>query len=82
MTDMLIGPGDPVDTPLRCPNCGASLPADPVTGQIVICLICLRSVVLGDPPRLAVAADTTTLSDAALAALRRARGLARKAQTV
>ena len=67
---------------MTCPFCGKDLPVDPIVNKLVICPICLRSVVIdGDTARLATGADTTGLNDPDLAKLRKARAAARKAQS-
>jgi len=65
---------------MMCPvPCGAELSGFRV-GPITICPQCLRSCVIeNDTARLATADDTIGLSAAALATLRKQRGIARKA---
>ncbi len=66
---------------MTCPSCAADVTPEPVTGTLLICHNCLRSLVLGgDALRLAVADDTVNLSDNAIDALKKARKRLRKAQ--
>lgn len=63
---------------MTCPACGMPV-GEPIVRNLSICS-CLRSVVQdGDVCRLATAAETTVLSDAELAVLRKRRKAIREA---
>lgn len=62
---------------MTCPGCTAEGPIDVVVDGVGICPNCLRTVVVAEN-RLATATDTTSLSDAHLALIRKARAAARK----
>lgn len=67
---------------MTCPNdrCGRDVPDEPLVGPLTICPSCLASLVLeGYHYRRAVAEDTTTLSEADLGTLRKARKKYREA---
>lgn len=58
---------------LTCPACAAPIEAAPVAGDIGICPVCARSVVLDGSMRLATGADLTGLTESQVKALRAAR---------
>jgi len=65
---------------VNCPACGQSVDLAPVVKDVGICGNCLASLVIGETPRRATAADTVSLTVEQLAALRKARKTAREAQ--
>ena len=62
---------------MRCPSCDTEIAADhPLVAHLCICPngLCARTLaVMGENARLAVSADTISLSDGQLAALRAQR---------
>lgn len=59
---------------MTCPACGNAAPAEPVAGDMAVCAVCARSLVLGpETCRLATDSDVLLLSDGERTVLKAAR---------